>query len=623
MTVAEIEQLEIREFLGQCPPLDRLEPKTLDEIVEALEITYCRRGAKILHPGDSNDWLFLIRSGAVEIFDHDGSRYSHLEQGDWFGYRSLLQGGKVSMAAVASEDSLLYLVPAELFLSLRQRYAAINRYFSNRKPDRLKDALEAMRQPYSAPLIGSHARDLVHRQPLIVDCKTRIHEAAQMMKEKTVTAMLVMENGRLEGIVTDRAFCTKLAVKRMDFDQPVADIMTRNPITIEPETTGSEAMLVMARNNIRHLPVVSEGRVVGMLTATDLIRHQSHTPIYLINEVHRALDLEALKALSQQIPKTFVSLVQGSMSPNDIGHAMSAIGEAITQRLLYFARQQLGESPVPWVWVAAGSLARNEQLLHSDQDNALILGDGFVADEHDHWFQSLARFVSDGLNACGYVYCPGNVMATNPEWRQPLSVWKQYFDSWINQPERKALMYSSIFFDLRAIDGNTELLADLRKTVLAQSRGNTLFLAHMAANALQFHPPLGLFRRFVLEKGGAEEKALNLKKRGVTPVTDLARVYALAGGVSALNTRDRLINAAEVGELSRSGKADLLDAFEFISTVRLRQQAAQIERGEKADNFVPPETLSSLEKRHLKDAFEVVRTMQEALETRYQAGRLM
>ncbi len=618
----EIEQLEIRDFLDQCAPLDKLDEKTLDQIVDNLEISYYRRDAEILKASDTNDRLFLIRTGAVEIFDQHGNRYSHLEAGDWFGYRSLLHGGKVTMQAKATEDSLLYLIPSELFLSLFEKEEAIKRFFSHRKPDRLRNAIEEMRKKHHAPLIGAHASDLVHREPLLVDYQTSIHEAAKQMKERTVTSMLVMQGDKLRGIVTDRAFCTKLAVNRLDFDQPVADIMTADPITITPETSGSEALLIMARNNIRHLPVVSGGKVVGMLTATDLIRHQSHTPIYLINEIHRAVDLDALQKLSSQIPATLVGLVQNSLTAYDIGHAISAIGEAITQRLLKFAENELGSAPVPYAWITAGSLARNEQTIHSDQDNALILADTFIAEKHDDYFMQLSKMVSDGLNACGYVYCPGDVMATNQKWRQPLTVWRDYFDHWINRPEQKALMYSSIFFDLRCVHGETELLEGLRREVLEKSRGNTIFLAHMAANALQFHPPLGLFKRFVLEKSGSEEKALNLKKRGVIPITDLARVYALASGVDALNTQDRLEAACKAGELSQGGKADLIDALEFISTVRLQHQAAQIERGEKADNFVPPEQLSSLERRHLKDAFEVVRVMQDAMEARYQAGRM-
>jgi CBS domain-containing protein len=209
-------------------------------------------------------------------------------------------------------------------------------------------------------------------------------------------------------------------------------------------------------------------------------------------------------------------------------------------------------------------------------------------------------------------------MASNIKWRQPLKQWQLYFKQWINQPEPKALMYASIFFDLRCIYGDLNLLTTLQNNVFEMTQRSSLFLHLMATNALHYRPPLGLFRNFVLEKTGAEAKALNMKKRGVVPIIDLARVYALEAGSTVINTQERLKAAYEGGKLSKEGMEDLRDAFEFIGTVRLQHQARQIENGKMADNHVPPEELSSLERRHLKDAFEVVSTLQTVLERRFQ-----
>ncbi|HIP52564.1 MAG TPA: cyclic nucleotide-binding/CBS domain-containing protein [Chromatiales bacterium] len=618
----EIEQLEILDFLSHVPPLDKLDQKTLDAITRALEITYVRRGSNILEIGGTNEWLYLIRSGAVEVYDRDGNLTGHFGEGDWMGYRSVLRGGEVGMRVTASEDSLLYMIPGDLFRSLIKEHADIAKFFSAQKPERLRHAIQDMRGTTSAALIATQARKLVHRTPLILDQRTTIQQAAQKMSEKTATSLLVMDKGKLVGIITDRAFCTKVAANRLDLDLPVERIMTPNPVTIPPDTPASEALLLMARRNIRHLPVVDGEKIIGMVTATDLIRYQSHNAIYLINEIYRAESIDALKVLSQQLPHTLVSLVRSSLTAYDIGHAISSVGEAITRRLLRMAEEQYGPPPLPYAWIVAGSLARNEQTVHSDQDNALILTDEYNPERHDAYFERLSRFVCDGLHDCGYIYCPGEVMASNPKWRQPIAVWRKYFNDWIDSPQPKALMYASIFFDLRTLHDEDGLLKTLYGEVLEKTQSNTIFQAYMAANALHYQPPLGLFRTFVLEKTGAEEKALNMKKRGVVPITDLARVYALACGIDALNTQDRLEAAADAGALSKSGMQDLRDAFEFISTARLQHQAAKIERGEPPDHFVPPERLSSLERRHLKDAFEVVRTMQEAMAVRYQTGRI-
>jgi len=230
--------------------------------------------------------------------------------------------------------------------------------------------------------------------------------------------------------------------------------------------------------------------------------------------------------------------------------------------------------------------------------------------------------VCEGLNTCGYIFCPGDVMASNSKWRQPSKVWKKYFRKWITTPKPKALMYASIFFDLRCIHGDNSLLNKINQYTHELIAENERFLNFMAANALHHTPPLGLFRSFVLEKHGSEEKALDMKKRGVVPITDLARVYALASGVTQINTEERLQAAYKKRALSKSGFMDLSDAFEFLSDVRLNHQSLQISSGKKVNNYVPPEELSSLERRHLKDTFEIIRTYQSALASQYQTGRI-
>jgi len=398
--------------------------------------------------------------------------------------------------------------------------------------------------------------------------------------------------------------------------------MSRQLITIDEESTASEALLIMARKNIRHLPVMSNGNVLGILTATDLIHRQSNNPIYLTHQIYKARNIDKLVVHAKQLPKTLCQLVDNGLNAKDIGYSISSIGRAINQRIIKLAEAELGPPPVPYAWIIAGSLARNDQTALSDQDNAIILSNDYDEAIHGDYFIKLSKLVCDGLNKCGYVYCPGEVMARNSKWRQPLSVWKKYFRQWITTPEPKALMYASIFFDLRCIHGDKTLLGKVAQYTHHLIRDNDRFLNFMAANALHRTPPLGLFRSFVLEKHGSEEKALDMKKRGVVPITDLARVYALTAGVDQINTQERLKAAKEKATLSKSGFMDLWDAFEFLSFVRISHQARQIKANKKADNYLPPEELSSLERRHLKDAFDIIRTYQSAMASHYQTSHI-
>ncbi|MCB1583068.1 MAG: cyclic nucleotide-binding/CBS domain-containing protein [Xanthomonadales bacterium] len=618
----EIEQLEIYDFLRTCHPLNKLDTTQLTSLALGIEISYKPRNAVVLQPGNQNQWLYLIRSGAVTRTDHQDGLVAQFGEGDFFGHKAIERNGLIKNKVTCLEDSLFYLIPEAIYQDLMKQSESFRNYFSQQKNQRLKSALSELTTNNENILIKSRVADFLHHKPLTIAPTTSIKATAQLMLKKNQTAVLITEDNQIKGIVTDRVFCTKVTANEMNINQSVDMVMTANPVCISPQQTGLEAMLQMTRLNIRHLPVVQDGKLLGMLTATDLIHHQSHNPIYLVNAIHKADSLEEIEQLSQQLPTALCKLVDAGLNANDIAYSISSIGRAIMQKVIKLAIGNLGEPPIEYAFVIAGSLARNDQTAHSDQDNGLLLSDEFDEARHGDYFKQLAQFVSDSLSRCGYVYCPGDVMATNDKWRQPIKIWTSYFNRWINTPEPKALMYSSIFFDMRCIYGSQPLFDQLHKKVHKLINENRMFLAFMAANAQQNRPPIGLFRRFVLEKHGAENKSLDIKKRGIMPCTDIARVFALDSGTEVINTQDRLKSAHQAGIISAEAAEDLADSHEFLSMVRLQHQVKNIKKGQEANNYVDPNELSSLERRHLKDAFELISTYQEVLSKKYNQGQM-
>jgi CBS domain-containing protein len=305
-----------------------------------------------------------------------------------------------------------------------------------------------------------------------------------------------------------------------------------------------------------------------------------------------------------------------------IGSAMSAIGRSYKQRLLDLAEQQFGPPPVPYCFLALGSMARQEQFIVTDQDNAMILDNRFDPLKHDAYFEKIAKFVCDGLAKCGYTYCTGEVMATNVRWRQPLKVWQNYFTQWIDSPTPESLLTSNIFFDLDGVYGRTEFAETLRALIAKKAKGNANFLASMARNALLRTPPIGFFKDFVLEPDGRHSRAMNLKRRGTAPLTDLIRVHALAIGSRNRNSFDRLQDIIKANVLPPGRGRDLQDALEFISMVRVRNQANDLVSGQEPDNSIEPEMLSDFERKNLRDAFLILSHAQKYLKFRYQPGRL-
>jgi CBS domain-containing protein len=391
----------------------------------------------------------------------------------------------------------------------------------------------------------------------------------------------------------------------------VAEVMTPDPITLPPTALVADVLHTMVEKGITHMPIVEAGKLVGILTQTDLTRFQATSSAALIRDIAAAPDTATLARIVGRIPDLLVQLV-GAQNPHQVvTRLITDIGDATTRRLLALAEAKLGPPPVPYLWLACGSQGRQEQTGVSDQDNCLILDDAATPPD-DEYFAALAKFVSDGLDEAGYFYCPGDMMATNIKWRQPLRVWKQYFRGWINTPNPEAQMLASVMFDLRPIGGTESLFSDLQTETLAAASKNSIFVSHMIANSLKHQPPLGLFRGFATVRSGEHKNTIDLKHNGVVPVVDLGRVYALKGQLTEANTRARILAAIDAGAVSASGGRDLLDAYDMIADTRLAHQAAQIKRGEKPDNFMAPADLSDFERSHLRDAFVVIKTMQNA-----------
>ncbi|BAO43990.1 putative nucleotidyltransferase substrate binding domain-containing protein [Thiolapillus brandeum] len=617
----EIELQEIRDFIAAIPPLDRLPENVLNALTQALSIQYVRRGGDVSGEPGSTSMLHILRQGAIAMYSGEDNLIGMLGEGDIctsFCAADVMPDFYVK----ATEDTLLYSIPCDELSRLVDQDESVLHFIRHSAAQRLKQAVARMQEQSSSNLLHTYAGEICRAPLITADPDYSIRECAMLMSEKGVSSLVILEDHEPAGLITDRDIRKRCVAHALDVDTPVKQIMTRDIISISASDSLFDALLVMTRNQVHHLPVFGdEGDITGVITTTDIMRQEGVSAVHLTSTIRKAESLETLVEASKMLPRIQLQLVNMGADLHHLGYAITAISGAITRRLIEMAEDKLGPPPVPYAWIAAGSQARREQTSHSDQDNGIIISDKMQPGD-DAWFESLARFVNDGLNACGFIYCPGDVMASNPKWRQTASAWQAYFDKWIEEPEPMALMLSSIFFDLRVIHGKEKLLRKIRRNILKKTPKNQLFLAHMTRNALTHRPPLGFFRDFVLVHDGQHDDTLDLKHSGLVPIIDMARIYALAEGLKEISTEDRLRAAAGTASLSKGGSANLLDAFEFISNLRLEHQAAQIQAGDDPDNFMSPRQLSKLEREHLKDAFKVVQTMQATLEMRYQTGRI-
>lgn len=618
----DVELAEIRDFLARHHPFDALPPDELSGLVAELSMEYFRRGTRLIAKGDDNHHLYVVRSGAVDILDAADTLVDRGAAGTCLGAITLVSGNPSTFDVVAIEDVLALRMGAATFHRLRDRHPEFAHFFDEQRARRMRGAVAQQQlSATGSAILKTRVRSLVTRDPVVVAAGVTIREAAQAMTAAGVSSLLVLDGEDLAGIVTDRDLRNRVVAAGADPAGPVTGVMTAAPVTGSPDALAFEALLEMVARNIHHLPLLEDGRPVGVITTTDLMRLEHANPVYLAGDVSKQATPEGVAELAHRLPKVVESLVAQDASADDIGRVVTAIGDTVERRLVALAEERLGPAPVPYCWVTLGSRARHEQALAADQDNALILGDD-VGPGDAAYFAAFADLVSTWLVAAGYPKCTGGVMATNPSWRLPLAGWQSVFTEWLKRPVPEAILRASIFFDMRPVAGDTRLYAALAEAVRRRAPRSKRFLTQLARHAVANEPPLGFFRGLVVERSGTHKDALDIKRGGIGAVVDLARVYALAERTPAVNTQARLAGAVAAGTIAADRGEDLRDAFEFISYVRLRHQAAQVRAGRTPDNYVLPGQLSSFDTRHLREAFAIVRSAQSTLASIYTTGAL-
>ena len=563
---------EVTAFVQNIPPFDLLSQQVIDKLVREISICYLRAGEKLPPKGSTEAKLYILRKGALAYLAADKELIAKYGEGDvctvFCHDIDENDHNNSTISVIIEEDALLYTIDYQVLKSLVQETPEVSAFFEHTSAQRLNNKMLQLNEDaiLASSLSNTSVKDFYHSPVATISINESIQSAAIKMTELGFSCLVVIDDSDKNtefgpsGIITDKDIRRRCVALGLPITEKVCEIMTKDIATIDINSNAFDALITMTSKHIHHLPITRQGKLAGMVTVTDLINNEGHNAINLTSIIHKADSLKELVEISQLIEKLQIKLTKLGTSADHIGKSISAITMAFTVRLINLAEKRYGEAPVPFAWLAAGSQARQEQLAHSDQDNALIICDSMKA-EDDVWFQQLAKFVSDGLADCGFIYCPGDIMATNEKWRQPQRKWQQYFDQWIDTPNPSALLLSSVFFDLSTVYGDHKLLEQVRTKMLAKTKHSTLFIAHLSSNALGFRPPLGFFRDFVLIQNGKHKATLDLKHYGIAPIVDLARIYALSEGLSAVNTIDRIQQAAGSPSLSHASAENLIDAY--------------------------------------------------------------
>ena len=589
---------DIRAFLQRHHPFDRLTAAELDAAAAAAGRHAVPAGALVLKQGGRGSaFLHVVMEGSVHLV-RDGRVVQELEEGECFGYPSLLSGNPPNSDVVAAGRAVLLRLPERAFRELLGN-AEFSAFFLTSLSQRLRGV--ARRE--SAALGGAMTT-------AVGSLAATITAAARAMRDARTDVALVA--GDPPGILTDHDFRVKVLAEGRGPDTPVSAVATRPVLTLPADTPVHGALLFLLEHRINHLPVTGVGGgITGVLAAADLLRHQTRSPLAVLPRLEGLEPGAPLDWYAGEIAAMVDDLFAGGLMVAQIGKVLAQVNAALVRRLAALARDELGPAPCPYAWLVLGSEGRMEQALLTDQDNALVYAEDTPAAAA--YFAQLARRVVDGLIAAGFPPCPGGYMATR--WCRPLDGMTKTFGDWIGGAGAEDLVEAAIFFDFRVVCGDLDLepLHELTRT----APENQLFLARLARVARGFRPPLGLFRRI-----RAEEGRVDLKTGGLAPLVAMARVYGLEARTRQRPTRERLEAAVAAGALSRELGETLVETYRFLLQLRLAQQLAAVRAGEAPDNRIVLDRLSPVEKQHLKDAFRAIRELQDAATQRFHIDAL-
>jgi CBS domain-containing protein len=611
------------QFLTSINPFSFLPEKELEEIANQLSMAFYPSDTTVFIQGLSEiESLYIIQDGAAErYFEEAGKKINSvlMSEGDLFGGISMLINNAIAIRSLRTlEETHFYVWPKKYFLEICKRYDYFLAFFTDTFGKRMLDRSyasiiaksiqpgEESHQFLNQPVSSITQTDLV-----FCPGTTTIQRAAELMsRHKSGSILVSTEQGGYAGIVTDNDLRSKVIAGGLRISRPVTEIMSSPLRTIPAQALIFEAVMTMIQGKIKHLGVTgAEDQVIGIVTNKNILTAQGQSPLFLIREIGMAGDISGLKRQHQLLPGVIRNLISNGAKAGSLTRLITTISDAILTKIVTLALAKHGPPPGSFAFMVMGSEGRKEQTLCTDQDNALIYDDA----GSQEYFLPLADTICSWLNEVGYNFCKGQIMAKNPQWCQPLSEWKKYFNSWVRAAEPEDILSSTIFFDFRCAYGRSELVAELRSSLREVLGEWPYFLKYLAINAQRFKPPIGFFRNFIVASKGEHRDSFDIKKVMV-PIIDFARIHALKLGLSETNTLERLHQVFLQGAISRDFYQETEQAYSFLMQLRFSRQINAIMVEKTApDNYINPKKLTRIERTMLKEIFARIDTMQKEI----------
>lgn len=622
----------VYEFIRKNPPFSLVNDNTLLQMAALIKITYVDSGQVVFRERDApGEFIYLVREGSVQLSKGD-EMVDLCDEGDLFGVRSMLSGKPYVLKAIATAETLLYLIPVPSLREILENNGEVALYFAAglaAGQPVLRDGEQPLKpggkfQWNSGPEIWGATPDA----SALIACgkNDTVKTVAQLMCRHNIGSMVIINNqGNPIGILTDTDLRKKIATGDYAVDIPVDRIMNQPVVTVKKGTPLVESMIMMMAQNIHHLCVTEDGtadsRAIGVYSGKDMFLEQGNHPAIIVKKMARTDDVKQLSSLRDKAEKLLETYLQQGPGISSIARVITIVNDTLIKKAVSMAlaaANQHQENPgLKFCWLSLGSEGREEQLLRTDIDNALLYED--PPDDKramaKQYFLYLGQFVNEVLIQCGFEKCPADIMANNPDYCLSLSEWKQKFSRWIKAPGPQELMNSTIFFDFRAVYGDDQLEMALQDFLVAAIAKGGNFIHHLAKNALSNPPPLTFFKNFMVERGGEHKDEFDVKKRAMMPLADAARVLILSHRQPAVhNTAARFKKLITLEPTRQQLFEEAAMAYEWLMGLRARFGLMNDDSG----RFLPIHSLNKLEKQMLRNAFVPIREVQQLMQVRFQ-----
>lgn len=632
-------------FLQQFPPFPLLGNERLQALADKARVRYHKAGEILFKQGDApGDSFFVVASGSVKLITERNEREELIDvcdEGDVFGVRPKFVGDTYVARAEFGEETILYELNWPLFSSWLGEIPGVALFFAAGFAGGLPVVREQLEsgQAVRKALEGAQStstlnelhvpelnRKLVHCSP-----DTSIMLGASIMRDQQSPYLLVTDANQWPlGIVTDTDLRNRVVTGELNVDEAVSVLMSSPVICVSPDQTMAALLITMLRHKLHHLVVTENGRndskVLGVITDHDLLLSQGQSPAALVSAMKQTYDADGLRQLRDRADRLFQQWLEHDVRPRDVAAVATALNDALIEKWVQLSisamkKEGWGPAPVAFAWLSLGSEGREEQIVRTDQDNALVYAQPVAGEEQKTaaWFLELGKRVTQGLEHCGFEYCPANMMASNPAWCLSLDAWMDQFAKWMHTPDPKSVMYTTIFFDYRVAAGDKRLAERLTDFIFGELQQEQLFLRWLAHNALRNPPPLGFFRNFLVEKAGVHHDSFDIKARAMMPLTDAARVLTLYHRLPGYNnTPQRFLRLAAKEPQHASLYEEAARAYEIL----MRYRAQQAYRKSDSGRYIDPQALSKIDRQLLRSAFQPISDLQELLEVRFQTNQL-